>query len=407
MKVLNPGDVVTAVEGQPVSRDQYYILAQHLEKAAGQPIKISVKNSEGKDRTVEIKPHFAARFGDEPINFAGMQMINRIDYVQSDSPLFGKVKPGDLVVNLADPSASGGQWSYPTFETLVTETNAAGSKNLPLTITVRRDGKDLTFTTVPSIKVTDKRWGFGVAYHMADDQPVIASTIVKDSPADLAKIRGGSTIVSINDQKVSNWFDMKNILSRVKPNEPVKVAASFENNVTTYTLPVGLTQTQIAEINSNCLTTYAYNSLDPDEFIRIAPSMAVAGKWGAEETRDAILQVYQTIRSMSSGGVSVREVSGPVGILTAGYLVAARGFVHLVWFLSIISANLAVMNFLPIPIVDGGLFTFLVIEKIKGSPLSQRTQAIAQVVGLALLLSVFVFATFQDVSRLPMLFGKN
>jgi regulator of sigma E protease len=115
--------------------------------------------------------------------------------------------------------------------------------------------------------------------------------------------------------------------------------------------------------------------------------------------------VYQTVRSMSKGSISVKEVSGPVGILTAGYLVAERGTTHLIWFLAIISANLAVMNFLPIPIVDGGLFTFLIIEKIKGSPISQRTQAIAQVVGLALLLSVFLFATYQDVfTRLPILF---
>ena len=62
------------------------------------------------------------------------------------------------------------------------------------------------------------------------------------------------------------------------------------------------------------------------------------------------------------------------------------------------------MNFLPIPIVDGGLFTFLIIEKIKGSPISPRVQAIAQVVGLAILLSVFLFATYQDVFvRLPFL----
>jgi regulator of sigma E protease len=102
--------------------------------------------------------------------------------------------------------------------------------------------------------------------------------------------------------------------------------------------------------------------------------------------------------------ISPSELSGPGGILTAGYMVAEKGTTRLVWFLSIISANLAVMNFLPIPIVDGGLFTFLIIEKIKGSPISPRVQAIAQVVGLALLLSVFLFATYQDVFvRLPVM----
>ena len=67
-----------------------------------------------------------------------------------------------------------------------------------------------------------------------------------------------------------------------------------------------------------------------------------------------------------------------------------------------ISANLAVVNFLPIPIVDGGLFTFLIVEKIQGRPLSAKTQSIAQVVGLAIILSVFLLVTYQDIARLAL-----
>jgi len=106
---------------------------------------------------------------------------------------------------------------------------------------------------------------------------------------------------------------------------------------------------------------------------------------------------------MTQGSVSYKNVSGPLGIFIAGYSFAHKGATWLIWFLSIISANLAVMNFLPIPIVDGGLFTFLIIEKIKGSPVSQRVQSVAQMVGLGILLSVFVLATWQDIFRLPFL----
>jgi regulator of sigma E protease len=60
------------------------------------------------------------------------------------------------------------------------------------------------------------------------------------------------------------------------------------------------------------------------------------------------------------------------------------------------------VNFLPIPIVDGGLFLFLIIEKIAGRPLSPRMQTIAQFVGLAIILSVFVLVTFQDIKRIFM-----
>jgi regulator of sigma E protease len=65
-----------------------------------------------------------------------------------------------------------------------------------------------------------------------------------------------------------------------------------------------------------------------------------------------------------------------------------------------ISANLAVVNFLPIPIVDGGLFVFLILEKVMGKPLSPRAQSVAQLVGLALIAGVFLFVTYHDIVRL-------
>jgi regulator of sigma E protease len=122
--------------------------------------------------------------------------------------------------------------------------------------------------------------------------------------------------------------------------------------------------------------------------------------WGLEETRDLIVQFYQTLqRMLVAHSVSPKNLMGPVGIFTAGTKFAYRGVDWLIWFLSMISANLAVVNFLPIPIVDGGLFTFLLIEKIQGKPISPKVQSIAQVVGLALILGIFILVTIQDITR--------
>jgi regulator of sigma E protease len=71
----------------------------------------------------------------------------------------------------------------------------------------------------------------------------------------------------------------------------------------------------------------------------------------------------------------------------------------MIWFLSMISVNLAVVNFLPIPIVDGGLFVFLIIEKLQRRPISPMVQTVAQVVGLVLIVSVFLFVSYSDVLR--------
>ncbi|MFO0974318.1 MAG: RIP metalloprotease RseP [Phycisphaerae bacterium] len=95
--------------------------------------------------------------------------------------------------------------------------------------------------------------------------------------------------------------------------------------------------------------------------------------------------------------VGVENIRGPVGILRQGSQFAEAGFGDLLWFLGIISANLAVINFLPMPIVDGGLFIFLVLEKLRGEPVSIKTQVVTQLIGIALILSLFLFVTFQDI----------
>jgi regulator of sigma E protease len=139
--------------------------------------------------------------------------------------------------------------------------------------------------------------------------------------------------------------------------------------------------------------------LKDDVFVRKASSPLQAAYWGVTETRDFILQFYLTLRRMVAGSVSPNQLMGPLGIFVGGAKFAFKGWDWLLWFLSMISANLAVVNFLPIPIVDGGLFTFLVLEKIKGRPLSARTQLIAQYVGLAFLAGVFLFVTYHDLLR--------
>src|SRR5688500_9192353 len=126
--------------------------------------------------------------------------------------------------------------------------------------------------------------------------------------------------------------------------------------------------------------------------------------WVVVETCNLLIHFYLTLTLLFQGSVSVTNFMGLIGIVHAGSMYAFRGWDWLIWFLAMISANLAVVNFLPIPIVDGGLFTFLIIEKISGKPLSPRMQTVAQLVGLAIILSVFLLVTYQDIMRLPIFY---
>jgi len=122
---------------------------------------------------------------------------------------------------------------------------------------------------------------------------------------------------------------------------------------------------------------------------------------GVHKTYYFVLQVYETInRMLFSRSIGVDAMSGPLGIVSVGGQIARAGFVQFLFFLAIISANLAVINFLPLPIVDGGLMVFLIIEKIKGSPVSLRVQVATQMVGLFLIIGAFIYVTYNDVIRL-------
>jgi regulator of sigma E protease len=122
---------------------------------------------------------------------------------------------------------------------------------------------------------------------------------------------------------------------------------------------------------------------------------------GVHKTYYFTRQVYEMMhRMIFSRSIGVENIAGPVGIVSLGGKVARAGLAEFLFFMAIISANLAVINFLPLPIVDGGLMIFLIIEKIKGSPVSLRVQIATQMLGLFLIIGAFLYVTYQDVLRL-------
>jgi len=121
---------------------------------------------------------------------------------------------------------------------------------------------------------------------------------------------------------------------------------------------------------------------------------------GFEQTWKMAALTYLTIDRLVRGTVGVEQLHGPVGIVHLGTRVADRGLMYLVFFLAMISVNLAVLNFLPLPIVDGGLFLFLLYEKFRGRPPSVAFQNAATLAGLMLLGGLFIVTFYNDLMRL-------
>jgi regulator of sigma E protease len=121
---------------------------------------------------------------------------------------------------------------------------------------------------------------------------------------------------------------------------------------------------------------------------------------GLKDTKNSMVQVFQNLRGMISGRISVENLGGPITIGRVAYYFAGLDFWEFVFFLGLISVNLAVINFLPIPVLDGGHMVFLLYEKIRGKPASEGVRVGATYAGLLLLASLMIFVLFLDIKRL-------
>lgn len=140
-----------------------------------------------------------------------------------------------------------------------------------------------------------------------------------------------------------------------------------------------------------------------ESFRRRATGPVNAVTEGVRETHRMMMMTYLTIARLFQGTVKVEHLRGPVGIADLGTRIAGRGIIWLIFFLGLISVNLAVINFLPLPIVDGGQFLMLVYERIRGRPVPIPVQNAVTMAGLLLIGTVFLVVTFHDVARL---FGR-
>jgi regulator of sigma E protease len=411
---IQPGDVVVAINGRPVGRDvvenpapgarveqpawkyAFPQLNAAVQQSQGKPVQLTLKGADGKERTVDVHPKFQKPFGNEPVNFAGMLPRAAVDHVFAESKARGKLLPGDAVVSLVikgDPVDA-----PPSEEELRKWLSKAGQEKAPVDVTVLRGDKEMTFTGItPDVRFDRDHYGLGIGLVPDGQHPVVAD-VMKNSPAEKAGLKRGDVVATIAGKPVENWFQVYSILRDATPGQAIAVTTKAGKSA-----EITLTKEQVAAFSPNPYTV----TLPLHELVEVRKTSnpVVAAGWGIVETRDFILQFYLTLQRMAQGSVSHKNLMGPVGIVTAGAKFAFKGADWLIWFLAMISANLAVVNFLPIPIVDGGLFTFLILEKIQGKPLSPRAQAIAQVVGLALILGVFLLVTYQDVMRLFQISG--
>ena len=396
-----PGDVITAVAGKAVdAKTDYPALDDCVQHSGGEPVKLRVRDAKGVERDVMAPVRFGPFFGDTPMNLGGLQPRMEVAGVEPDSPAAGKLRQGDLI---AEVRIDGELKVAPSVEEFIDLMNEASKKKAKVGLVVERQGKRETVEDLSASYRTGRgKRGLGIQIGLDEGRPVVSGAL-KDSAAARAGMGRGTTILTIDGEAVKNWFDIHRLLKKgsgksVITHMPRSELQGADQKPMEATLSLSEGERKaLAEVR------YSHELLLKERIdVRKTRNPLTAAAWGVTETRDLLLQFYVTLRRLFQGSVSTSNLMGPIGIVHAGSLFAFKGTDWLIWFLAMISANLAVVNFLPIPIVDGGLFTFLIIEKIAGKPLSPRVQTAAQLVGLAIILSVFLLVTYQDIARLWM-----
>ena len=145
------------------------------------------------------------------------------------------------------------------------------------------------------------------------------------------------------------------------------------------------------------------DELPPFQMLRVVQKADGVGRaiaMGYEKTNLFIKQTYVTLLRLFQGTVPGSEMRGPLGIAEAGTKITQQGISYLLFFMGLISVNLAVINFLPMPIVDGGLFVLLMIEKVRGKPVPLQVASALNLFGLVMIGSIFLFVSYNDIARM-------
>ena len=372
------GDVIVqwGTVPNPLSAD----IAQGVKANEGRPIPVVVER-DGQTLTLEVTPK--RKFS---LWGAGAPLVG-FRYQDTDpEPVVADVGPGTPAAELGLPRGA--------------EILAVGPREVQTWSDVFEAFKAAAGTTV------------AVRFRSGHDEAV-GQLRVPGSLVDELNLGPGAQICAINGETGARLEDGK----RVALPSTLAVRKLLEKNIGG-TVPVEYVPSLMATTRQTKMFAVRSDNTDPwqtrvgygyelaDCFSRLTEDVTARGKplqalvMGGRQTGRELWKIYRILHSMVSprGRVSVQDVSGPIGIVRAA-VQQAQSLSELLFFLAYISVNLAVINFVPLPVVDGGLMVFLLLEKLRRRPLGLKIQVVTTLVGLGLIVLCLVLVTFQDIMK--------
>ncbi|CAM3029007.1 sigma E protease regulator RseP [Pseudoalteromonas distincta] len=225
------------------------------------------------------------------------------------------------------------------------------------------------------------------------------AAVTKDSAAEHANLQVNDTILAVNGETISNWQQLVNLITQ-SANKSLQFSVKRQDTIQSIIVtPKGRIDNN--GIEQGFLGVAPVVQQWPDGYVetRSFGPLDSIGR-GTKETWRLITLSFDMIGNLITGQVSVKNLSGPVGIAVGAGTSVSYGLVAFLSFLALISVNLGVFNLLPLPVLDGGHLMYYIIELFRKKPVSEKTQEFGFKVGALLLIFLTCFALFNDVSRL-------
>jgi len=219
-----------------------------------------------------------------------------------------------------------------------------------------------------------------------------------DYPAKIAGLEKNDRILSIDGTEIKFWDELSEIIHSKTDSAPVRLNIKRDDQIFTKDIvPKVETITTILGKEAK-IGLIGIGPSDDTEIVRYGFFKSIAQ--GGRQVFMVTKMTYFALFQMATGKISAKEIAGPVGIFKFTGEAAKQGFLYLLSFIGLLSVNLAILNLLPIPVLDGGHLLFLVWEKFRGKPASLKAQEIATKIGFSLIILLMMFAFYNDLARL-------
>lgn len=301
-----------------------------------------------------------------------------VGWVEEGSPAeTGGIQIGDRVVRIDGKAVS----DWDDVMTVIIMRPELGVK-----IEVKR-GDEIKKVFLESVK-EGRYSGAGYAGILPDIPPVIGK-VNEGYPAERAGLKVGDSIIEIDGNSVVNWYQVSSYI-RVHVGKDIAITVKRgEERVTATVRPV-----------KNDAASYGFIGIINQQNTIVKKFGAIESiKHGISRMFELTMLTFDVLKRLLSLNISIEALGGPIMIAKLTGEAAQSGLSDLIAFVAFMSIQLGILNLLPIPVLDGGWVLFLFIEKVKGSPLSKKTMEVAQTIGFALLITLIIIVSYNDILR--------